>query len=201
MSPATLPLRILGIPGSVRPASFSRAALVAAQNLLPDDVSLEVFDLEGLPPFNHDMAGRPAAKVTEFKRRIREADAVLFSAPEYLHSILAVLNNAIDSASWPCGDNAWTGKPVAVMGVCDDPQADGRAQYQLRHSLSALAMLPVDQPEVLIRDASRAFDRRGRFIDVSNQTLVRDLVERLVGGARQRPPPQPPAPQTVSACR
>jgi chromate reductase len=185
VQPALQPLTILGIPGSVRSASLSRAALVAAQRLLPEQARLEIFDLEGLPPFNQDMAARPAARVTEFKRRIREADAVLFSAPEYLHSILAVLNNAIDSASWPCGENAWHGKPVAVMGVSDDPLADGHTQYRLRHSVTALGMLPVEQPEVLIRNARHAFDWRGRLIDASTQAMIRHLLHGLVDGARR----------------
>jgi NAD(P)H-dependent FMN reductase len=43
-------LEILGIPGSLRQASFNRFALVAAQSLLPPGVSLDIFGLDGSPP-------------------------------------------------------------------------------------------------------------------------------------------------------
>jgi NAD(P)H-dependent FMN reductase len=48
-------LKFLGIPGSLRRSSYNRATLVAAQSLLPAGVSLEVFNLEGIPLFNQDM--------------------------------------------------------------------------------------------------------------------------------------------------
>ena len=49
------PMTILGIAGSLRKASLNRAALRAAQHLVPEGASLEIFDLDGIPPFN---AGR-----------------------------------------------------------------------------------------------------------------------------------------------
>ena len=112
----TSPVRSLGIPGSLRQASYNRAALRAAQELIPAGATLEIFDLGGLPPFNEDDERPLPARVVEFKARIREADAILIATPEYNYSVPGVLKNAIDWASRPYGDNAWDGKPVAVMG-------------------------------------------------------------------------------------
>jgi hypothetical protein len=75
------PIRILGIPGSLREASYNKAALRAAQELLPDGATLEVFDLEGLPAFNEDDERALPARVVELKARIREADAILIATP------------------------------------------------------------------------------------------------------------------------
>ena len=110
-------LKILGIPGSLRKASFNRSALVAAQSLLPAGASLDVFELEGIPVYNQDLDKQPPARVVELKARVRAADAILFATPEYNYSIPGVLKNAIDWASRPYGDSAWQGKPVAVMGA------------------------------------------------------------------------------------
>ena len=44
-------------------------------------------------------------------------DGLLFVTPEYNRSIPGILNNAIDYASRPYGDNAWTGKPAGMIGV------------------------------------------------------------------------------------
>src|SRR3954469_25006743 len=92
-------IRILGIAGSLRRASYNRAALRAAQHLLPQDATLDIFDLDGIPSFNQDEEQQPPAKVSELKARVRAADANLFATPEYNYSIPGVLKNAIDWAS------------------------------------------------------------------------------------------------------
>ena len=88
-------IKILGIAGSVRKSSFNKAALRAAQKLVPDGASIDIFDIDGLPGFNQDDEKNPPAKVTELKAKIRAADAILFVTPEYNYSIPGVLKNAI----------------------------------------------------------------------------------------------------------
>src|SRR5262245_62152286 len=48
------PLTFLGIAGSLRRASYNRAALRAAQALVPDNVTLTIHDIGTLPLFNQD---------------------------------------------------------------------------------------------------------------------------------------------------
>ena len=111
------PIRILGIAGSLRRDSYNRATLRAAIELAPEDASIDIFELDGIPGFNQDEEQNPPAKVVELKRRIREADAILFVTPEYNYSVPGVLKNTIDWASRPYGDSAWNGKPAAIMGA------------------------------------------------------------------------------------
>src|SRR5439155_18136569 len=96
-------VRILGIAGSLRRASYNRAALRAATQLVPAGVTLDIFELDGIPGFNQDEEHNPPAKVVACKRRIREADAILIVTPEYNYSVPGVLKNAIDWASRPYG--------------------------------------------------------------------------------------------------
>ena len=110
-------INILGFAGSLRKGSYNKALLGVALELVPKDAAMETFDLEGIPPFNQDMENQPSQRVKEFKTRIRAADAVLIATPEYNYSIPGVLKNAIDWASRPYGDNAFEGKPAAVMGA------------------------------------------------------------------------------------
>ena len=77
------PIRILGIAGSLRRGSYNRAALRTATELSPKDSTVETFELDGIPPFNQDEEQNPPAKVAELKRRIREANAILFVTLEY----------------------------------------------------------------------------------------------------------------------
>jgi chromate reductase, NAD(P)H dehydrogenase (quinone) len=74
---------ILGIAGRLRRGSYNRATLRAATELAPKDATVETFELDGIPPFNQDEEQNPPAKVTELKRRMREANAILFATPEY----------------------------------------------------------------------------------------------------------------------
>jgi chromate reductase len=174
------PFTILGIAGSLRKASYNRAALRAAQQLTPESAKIEIFELDGIPPFNQDEEANPPGKVTLFKSRIRAADAILFVTPEYNYSIPGVLKNAIDWASRPYGDSAWEGKPVAVMGASGGPQGTSRAQYHLRQTFVFLNMFPVNRPEVMIGNAQQRFDEQGNLTDETSRKLMRQLLENLV---------------------
>jgi chromate reductase len=178
-------IKILGIAGSLRRSSYNRAALAAAQGLLPAGASLDIFDLEGLPLFNQDTEAQPTPKVAEFKKKIRDADAILICTPEYNYSIPGVLKNAIDCASRPYGDSAWSGKPVAVMGASIGLFGSARAQYHLRQCFIFLNMIPVNQPEVMIGNAAKAFDAEGKLTDETSQKLIRQLLENLASWTMQ----------------
>jgi chromate reductase len=89
---------------------------------------VEIFELDGgIPGFNEDDEQNPPARIKELKNQVRAADAILFVTPEYNYSVPGVLKNAIDWASRPYGDNAWDGKPVAIMGASIGQIATARA--------------------------------------------------------------------------
>jgi len=178
-------VHILGFAGSLRKQSYNKAILAAAVETLPDDASLEVFDLEGIPPFNQDIELQPPDKVKEFKAKIRAADAILIATPEYNYSIPGVLKNAIDWASRPYGDNAFDGKPVAVMGASIGTLGTARAQYDLRRSFVFLNMLPLNQPEVMVAFAQDKVDSNGRVTDEKTRKRIKELLENLVSWTRR----------------
>src|SRR4051812_38342321 len=155
------PINILGIAGSLRRQSYNRSALRAAKQLTPPGATLDIFELDGIPGFNEDDEPNPPARVAELKQRIRAADALLFVTPEYNYSVPGVLKNAIDWASRPYGDSAWFGKPAAIMGASVGNLGTARAQYHLRQIFVTLNILTINQPEVMIANASDRFDTQG----------------------------------------
>ena len=179
------PVRILGIAGSLRRQSYNRAALRAATQLAPEGASIDIFEIDGIPGFSEDDEQSPPAKVVEMKRRIREADAVLFVTPEYNYSIPGVLKNAIDWASRPYGDSAWSGKPAAIMGASVGSIGTARAQYHLRQVMVFLDMFPLNQPEVMIGAAHERFDAEGDLTDEETRERVRRLLQSLVDWTRR----------------
>lgn len=173
-------IRILGIAGSLRRESYNRAALRAATQLVPEGATIETFELDGIPGFNQDEEQNPPSKVTDLKRRIREVDAILFVTPEYNYSVPGVLKNAIDWASRPYGDSAWNGKPAAIMGASIGTIGTARAQYHLRQMMVFLNMFPINQPEVMIGNASERFDADGNLTDNETKEFIRQLLQSLV---------------------
>jgi chromate reductase, NAD(P)H dehydrogenase (quinone) len=181
-------VRILGIAGSLRKASYNRGALRAAQQLCPEGARIEVIELDGIPGFSQDEEQKPPAKVAELKRRIREADAILFATPEYNYGLPGVLKNAIDWASRPYGDNAWDGKPCALMSAAMSMGGGIRAQYQLRQSFVFLNMEAVVQPEVAINNVGERFDEQSNLKDETSKKLIGQLLRNLVGKVRLMKP-------------
>jgi chromate reductase, NAD(P)H dehydrogenase (quinone) len=177
-------IKILGIAGSLRKQSYNKGALRAAQKLCPEGATIEVFDLEGIPPFNQDEERNPDQKVVDLKNRIRAADAILLVTPEYNYGMPGVLKNAIDCASRPYGDNAWSGKPVAIMSAALSMGGGVRAQYQLRQCFVFLDMEAVVQPEVAIANAPERFDKDGNLTDETSKKLIGQLLRNLVDKAR-----------------
>ena len=173
-------INILGFAGSLRKGSYNKALLSAALELAAKSAAMETFDLEGIPPFNQDMENQPPQKVKEFKARIRAADAILIATPEYNYSIPGVLKNAIDWASRPYGDNAFEGKPAAIMGASVGMLGTARAQYDLRRSFVFLNMYILNRPEVMVPFAHDKIDKDGKVTDEKTREKIRELLESLV---------------------
>ncbi len=182
------PLHILAFSGSLRQASFNTALLREAAALLPDGVTLEIFDLSPIPLYNGDLeaAGVPGA-VREFKAKIAQADALLVACPEYNYSVTGVLKNAIDWASRPVKDSPLQGKPLAMLGA-GGQSGTMRAQFHLRQILVHSNVLVLNKPEVYIQRAYEKFDAQGRLKDEATREHVRALVAALVAWTRRLSP-------------
>ena len=178
-------LKILGFAGSLRVGSYNKALLRATLELLPEDVNLEIFGIDGIPPFNQDIEKDMPTKVREFKSKIREADAILIATPEYNYSVPGVLKNAIDWASRPYGDNAFEGKPAAIMSASVGMLGGARAQYHLRQIFVFLNVYPVNGPEVILPFAQDKFDANGKLTDEYTKKFLRQLLQNLADWTRR----------------
>lgn len=178
-------IKILGIAGSIREGSYNRFALRAAGELLPDGAELEIFDIKDIPLFNEDDVAEMPPIVAEMKRKVREADALLFATPEYNYSVPGVLKNVVDWGSRPYGDNSWDGKPTAIMGASTGILGTARAQYHLRQVFVALNLHVLNRPEVMISKAAERFDEEGNLVDEQTKEFVKSLMTALVKWTRK----------------
>jgi chromate reductase len=179
------PITILGFAGSLRKGSYNKGLLRAAATLVPNGAELEIFDIEGIPPFNQDYEKQPPEKVKEFKAKIRAADALLIAAPEYNYSVSGVLKNAIDWASRPHDDNAFEDKPVAIMSASTGMLGGARVQYHLRQVFVTLDMHALNWPEVMVSQAKNKFDENGNLKDEETKKRIAELLESLVDWTRR----------------
>ncbi len=174
------PIKILGFAGSLRKNSYTKALLHATMKLIPKKAKLEIFDLEGIPPFNQDLENRMPEKVREFKAKIKAANAILIATPEHNYSMPGVLKNAIDWASRPPGNNSFEGKPIAIMSASPGTLGGARAQYHLRQVLVALNMHAINRPEVIVASVDEKIDEKGNLMDEKTRKKIRQLLESLV---------------------
>ncbi|MFN3857753.1 MAG: NADPH-dependent FMN reductase [Caulobacter sp.] len=149
-------MRLLGVSGSLRAASFNSALLNEAADLLPEGVSLERFGLHDLPLFNADVEAQGDPEpVTAWKAAVRAADGILFACPEYNAGITGVLKNAIDWASRGGGDTPapLTGQIACIFGASPGVTGSARAQDQLRLVLRRTVTTVAPIGEVLVFQA------------------------------------------------
>ena len=159
--------------GSLRKDSFNRKMARALIDLAPMSLSLQIVEIGQLPLYNQDLEDNPPSAWTEFRRRVKAADAVLFVTPEYNRSVPGVLKNALDVASRPYGENAWQGKPGAVVSVSPGAIGGFGANHHLRQSLVFLDVPAMQQPEAYIGGAADLFDADGNLTRESTRDFMR----------------------------
>ena len=166
-------IRVLGISGSLRQASFNSSLLRVAQEEAPAGMEIAVHDLSPLPFYNRDVEeqGDPDP-VTDFKTAIREADGVLFVTPEYNYSPSAVLKNAIDWASRDRDPRSLFGKPVTTMGA-GGFAGTARAQMHLHNVFAETGSYVMTKPGVYVSFARQKFDSEGNLTDEPTREAVR----------------------------
>jgi len=174
-------MRVLGIAGSLRSASYNRGLLRAAQQLAPDGVEVDLLDIRDLPFYDGDVeaAGVPEP-VQRLRDRIAAADAVVFATPEYNRGTSGVLKNAIDWASRPARQSVLDGKPVAVMGATTGISGTANAQRQIREALLFPGAQTLPQ-ELLVSRAGEKFDEQGDLTDPETRAELKVLLEDLEG--------------------
>jgi len=178
--------RILGISGSLRRDSHNTNLLRAAAEAAGPEIEFELYDgLKQIPPYDEDDDVQPRpGSVAGLNEAIANADAVLFSTPEYNSSIPGQLKNAIDWVSRPVATNVLRNKPVAVVGASTGGFGAVWAQAELRKVLAALGARVLDL-ELPVPHAHTRFEDGG-LTDDEIRTRLEQAIEALANEARAR---------------
>ncbi|MCA9628587.1 MAG: NAD(P)H-dependent oxidoreductase [Myxococcales bacterium] len=151
-------LKLVGLSGSLRKASYNTALLRTVQQRLTSgdvDAELEILDYREVPFYDDDLE-RPAS-VQRVDDALRAADAVILATPEYNYGIPGVLKNVIDWASRPAYESAFYQKPVGIVGASGGAIGTARAQGQLKQVLLGMASQVFPYPEYNLGGAAQRF--------------------------------------------
>ncbi|OLS03608.1 NADPH-dependent FMN reductase [Tissierella creatinophila] len=158
-------MKIIIIVGSLRKESYNRKVAHFIKERYKDKLEMEILLLNDLPVFNEDIEENPPNPVKEFKEKIKQSEGVLFSTPEYNHSIPGGLKNALDWCSR--GDRVLSKKPTFIVGSSSGDIGTARCQSDLRKVLDCPGVAALNLPgnHVLIGNIQDKFDQNGKFND------------------------------------
>ncbi len=176
--------KILGIAGSLRDDSYSKAVLRTLAERSWDGVEIEIFDISSIPLYNADQDGEhPPAPVQRLKSSIAASAGVLVVSPEYNYGIPGVLKNALDWASRPAYRSPLVGKPVGII-TCSEATTGGvRAQAAIRDCFYACLAEVVPHIEIAIPTVQDKVEG-GRLTDERSSALASGLVKALALASR-----------------
>ena len=177
-------VRILGLSGSLRKASFNSALLGAAAEMMPGGATLEVGSIRGIPLYDGDVEaaeGLPEP-VVALKEQIARADGLLLVSPEYNNSIPGVFKNALDWTTRPAADieRVFGGRSVALMGASAGAFGTILSQNAWLPVLRTLGMDLWSSGRLLVPRAGQAFDESGKLIDVKIEQRLRRFLQGYV---------------------
>lgn len=166
-------INILAIPGSLRPNSSSHLILNEVISLVPSNVTIEVYQgIGSLPHFND--AEQVLDVVTDFRNRVREADAVLICTPEYAFGIPGSLKNALD---WTVSSAEFYNKPVGLITASSHGEKGHAAMMWV---LTAIGARIVEDASMIISFVRSKLDSAGKIKDEELANTLRRAVENLI---------------------
>lgn len=174
-------MKTIGIVvGSLREKSFNRSIAEHIVSLLPEDYKAEFLDFSNLTFYNQDLDDNPHESWVQFRKKVKDTDALLFVTPEYNRSIPGALKNALDVASRPYGENVWSGKPGGVISVSISGAGGFGANHHLRQALTFLNVYTMQQPEAYIGNVMEYLDDSGKVVNESTQKFLQSYADAFV---------------------
>lgn len=170
-------VRIVIIPGSVRPGNFTAKAvtLVADEITRYGDIELEVIDMDAL---ELPLPGREGdlEALKQFRNTVSGATGVIFATPEYHGTFSALTKLAIENLGFP---SVLAGKPVALLGVAAGAIGAIKSLEQLRGVCSHVGAIVLPAP-VSVAGVQGVFDEQGHCTDEMIDKRIRHVATNLI---------------------
>lgn len=173
-------MKILAFAGTNADFSYNRLLLRFMKKHFKQMADIEIYEVGKLPPFSVDTPLSEQTEVWKLKQKIKAADGLVFSTPEYDHGIPAVLKSAIEWMSYHT--KVMDKKPAMIVGVAYGRQASARSQVQMRQILISpdcnTNLIPGN--EVLIGNVRDTFAKDGRLVDQKAIDNLEECFEHFI---------------------
>lgn len=167
----TMPIKVLGLPGSLRRDSYTRMAVnIALQGAQEMGAQTSLLDLRDYRISLLDLYTEPSADIIQLRQQVRSAQGIILGTPEYHGSFSGVLKHVLDLM----GFDEFEGKMLGLVGVAGGNAGAINAINGLRtvgRSLHAW-VLP---DQVSIAEVSKAFDANGNPIDPRQHENLKEI--------------------------
>lgn len=155
--------------------SSNTALLQAAIALLPEGLEMKLYSgLGDLPHFNPDLEPTEPLSVKDLRARVKWADGLVISSPEYAHGVPGVLKNALD---WLVSSEEFVGKPIALFNA--SPRAI-HAQASLIEIVTTMAGRIVPEASITVSLLSKNLDAAGI---IANPKISGELQSAIISFA------------------
>ncbi|NUB46468.1 NAD(P)H-dependent oxidoreductase [Fertoebacter nigrum] len=172
--------KLVAIPGSIRTYSANLAVLRTLADHCSARVSVDIFGLHHIPPYNADLdTDTPPGAVESLRAAIEQSDGLIICSPEYNYGIPGVLKNALDWASRPAYNSSLKGKPALIMTASTGQFGGARAQSPIRECLSATLCRVVIRPQIAIPRIDKKI-AGGRLTDPFTLSQIDEAIEDLI---------------------
>lgn len=182
-------MNILAISGSTRKESYNTSllrAFVQIVNKIDSKIEVKLVTLNNIPIFNQDLEHNIPQEVNELINKVREADGILISTPEYGNMIPGVLKNATEWLSRSYSKDAIQQKPLAIVGASTGGFGAARAQNQLLLLGAILKMKVNSGLRLPVSNASTVFDEQGDLIDADVKLKLEEFAKDFIQFIEQK---------------
>ena len=173
-------MKVVAIVGSIRKDSYNLKLAQYIQKRYQEHFDLEILNIRDIPFYDQDIENNPPAVITDFKNKVKNADAVLWVTPEYNGTVPGVLVNVIDWLSRV--DKVMIGKPSWIMGASMGNLGTVKAQLHLRDILFSAGVSSPLLPgnEVYVGAAHTKFDEAGNLTDEPTVKFIDTVVDNFI---------------------
>lgn len=173
-------MKIVAIIGSISKESYNKKLVEYMKGRYKDKIDIEILSINEFPMYNEDIELETPEVVKEVQDKIKEADGVLISTPEFNHSIPGVLKNALDWLSRV--DHVMIGKPSMVMGASQGYLGTVKAQMHLRTILNSGGIGTINLPgnEVFIGSIQDKIDESGELVHDSTIEFLDGVMDNFI---------------------
>lgn len=168
-------IKVLAISGSTRAKSSNLNLIKAIAKICSEKFEISILeDLTVIPHFNPDLDNElgPAA-VEQFRKSLRQSDAILICTPEYAVGVPGTLKNAID---WTVSSMEFSNKPVALITGSTSGQ---KAHQSLLGTLLILEAKIVADTQLVVSAIKTKVNDECEIIDEATFQKIDLLINQL----------------------